>query len=129
MSWRQVDCALLRHSHSVGKSRLRLIWPGHINNLYNTAFWALIQLGGQDPQEAFKALNVSYEYHDDLHSDISSMQVTSSAEKNELLFSKFSINYNNEPEMFRKGSVVFRDVGMALCVSDTATKRRHSMSW
>lgn len=27
-----------------------------------------------------------------------------------MLFSRFHINYNNEPEMFRKGSVVFRDV-------------------
>ncbi len=35
---------------------------------------------------------------------------TFSADKNEILFSKFSINYNNEPEIFRKGSVIFRDV-------------------
>lgn len=33
-----------------------------------------------------------------------------SSDKNELLFSKFHINYNNEPEMYKKGSVVFRDV-------------------
>lgn len=38
-------------------------------------------------------------------------QGTLAADKNEILFSKFKINYNNEPEMFRKGSVVFRDVG------------------
>lgn len=30
-------------------------------------------------------------------------------EKNEILFSRFKINYNNEPEVFKKGSVVFRD--------------------
>ncbi|KAK3907054.1 tRNA guanylyltransferase [Staphylotrichum tortipilum] len=72
MSWRQVDC--------------------HINNLYNTTFWALIQLGGMDGTEAEKTLKGTY-----------------SADKNEILFSKFSINYNNEPEMFKKGSVVFRD--------------------
>lgn len=29
---------------------------GHINNLYNTTFWALIQLGGVDATEAEKAL-------------------------------------------------------------------------
>ncbi|KAI5467277.1 putative tRNAHis guanylyltransferase [Mariannaea sp. PMI_226] len=72
MSWRQVDC--------------------HINNLYNTTFWALIQLGGLDNKEAEKTL-----------------AGTLSADKNEILFSRFSINYNNEPEIYKKGSVVFRD--------------------
>ena len=32
------------------------------------------------------------------------------AEKNEILFSQFGINYNNEDEIFRKGSIIFRDV-------------------
>ncbi|KAK2048262.1 tRNAHis guanylyltransferase [Colletotrichum somersetense] len=72
MSWRQVDC--------------------HINNLYNTTFWALIQLGGLDNREAEKLL-----------------AGTVSGDKNEILFSKFKINYNNEPEIYKKGSVVFRD--------------------
>ncbi|KEY66525.1 hypothetical protein S7711_04851 [Stachybotrys chartarum IBT 7711] len=72
LSWRQADC--------------------HINNLYNTTFWALIQLGGLDNKEAEKAL-----------------AGTLAADKNEILFSRFGINYNNEPEIFRKGSVVFRD--------------------
>ncbi|TVY71550.1 tRNA(His) guanylyltransferase [Lachnellula suecica] len=31
------------------------------------------------------------------------------ADKNEILFKRFGINYNNEPEMYKKGSVVFRD--------------------
>ncbi|KAL2125136.1 hypothetical protein VTJ04DRAFT_1501 [Mycothermus thermophilus] len=72
MSWRQVDC--------------------HINNLYNTTFWALIQLGGMDGTEAEKTLKGTF-----------------ASDKNEILFSKFGINYNNEPEIFKKGSVVFRD--------------------
>ncbi|OAQ96750.1 hypothetical protein LLEC1_03927 [Akanthomyces lecanii] len=72
MSWRQADC--------------------HINNLYNTAFWSLVQLGGLDNKEAEKTL-----------------AGTLAADKNEILFSRFKINYNNEPEIFRKGSVVFRD--------------------
>jgi tRNA(His) guanylyltransferase len=33
---------------------------------------------------------------------------TDSGQKNELLFSKFGINYNTLPEMFRKGSFVSR---------------------
>jgi hypothetical protein len=32
---------------------------GHINNLYNTTFWALIQLGGMDAKSAEKELAVS----------------------------------------------------------------------
>ena len=32
------------------------------------------------------------------------------ADKNEILFSRFGINYNREPEIFKKGSVIFRDV-------------------
>ncbi len=38
MSWRQVDC--------------------HINNLYNTTFWSLVQLGGIDHKDAEKFLAV-----------------------------------------------------------------------
>ncbi|TQS35429.1 hypothetical protein Golomagni_04149 [Golovinomyces magnicellulatus] len=72
MSWRQVDC--------------------HINNLYNTTFWSLIQLGGLDAATAEKELSG-----------------TLSADKNEILFSRFKINYNNEPEIFKKGSVIYHD--------------------
>lgn len=61
---------------------------GHINNLYNTAFWTLVH-SGMRPDEAETEL-----------------KGTVSAEKNELLFSKFGINYNNLPEMYRKGTVI-----------------------
>lgn len=33
---------------------------------------------------------------------------TLSGDKNEILFSQFGINYNNEPEMFRKGTLLVR---------------------
>ncbi|KAM4037711.1 putative tRNA(His) guanylyltransferase isoform 2-T2 [Anomaloglossus baeobatrachus] len=69
LSWRQADC--------------------HINNLYNTVFWALVQKKGLTPAEAQDRL-----------------KGTLSGQKNEILFSEFNINYNNEPEMYRKGSVV-----------------------
>ncbi|KAH6634230.1 Thg1 C terminal domain-containing protein, partial [Chaetomium sp. MPI-SDFR-AT-0129] len=85
MSWRQVDC--------------------HINNLYNTTFWALIQLGGVHATEAENALKGTY-----------------AADKNEILFSRFGINYNNEPEMYKKGSVVFRDVTDPVPQSKTQTE-------
>ncbi|PSN67134.1 tRNAHis guanylyltransferase, partial [Corynespora cassiicola Philippines] len=73
MSWRQVDC--------------------HINNLYNTTFWALVQQGGMEHRAAEQELSG-----------------TVSSDKNEILFSRFGINYNNEPEIFKKGSVLYRDV-------------------
>jgi tRNA(His) 5'-end guanylyltransferase len=36
-----------------------MLYAGHINNLYNTTFWALIQKGGMTAQEAEKELDVS----------------------------------------------------------------------
>ncbi|RMZ67403.1 hypothetical protein GMOD_00001320 [Pyrenophora seminiperda CCB06] len=72
LSWRQVDC--------------------HINNLYNTTFWALVQQGGLEAREAEQRL-----------------KGTVSSEKNEILFKEFGINYNNESECFKKGTVLFRD--------------------
>lgn len=63
----------------------------HINNLYNTAFWALVQRGGLSEHEAHEKLKGSL-----------------AKDKNEILFSQFGINYNNEPEMFRKGSLILR---------------------
>lgn len=72
LSWRQADC--------------------HINNLYNTCFWSLVQNGGLTNQEAEARL-----------------KDTLSCDKNEILFSEFGINYNNEPELFRKGTVLIWD--------------------
>lgn len=72
LSWRQADC--------------------HINNLYNTTFWALVQQGGMSNTEAEEFL-----------------KGTLSSDKNEILWSRFNLNYNNELEIYRKGSVVFRE--------------------
>lgn len=63
----------------------------HINNLYNTVFWQLIQVCGMTPQEAEKKLCG-----------------TLSSDKQEILFKDCGINYNNEPEMFKKGSLITR---------------------
>ncbi|KAL1915009.1 uncharacterized protein VTP21DRAFT_7714 [Calcarisporiella thermophila] len=70
LSWRQADC--------------------HINNLYNTCFWALVH-SGKTESEAEQTL-----------------RGTISSQKNELLFSTFNINYNNIDPMYRKGSVLVR---------------------
>ncbi|PPQ95442.1 hypothetical protein CVT26_008461 [Gymnopilus dilepis] len=63
----------------------------HINNLYNTTFWALVQDGGQSTTEAHATLRGTF-----------------SKDKNEILYSRFGINYNRIDARFRKGSVLFR---------------------
>lgn len=70
LSWRQADC--------------------HINNLYNTTFWALVH-GGQTRQAAADRLKDTF-----------------AKDKNEILFSEFGINYNNEPSIYRKGTILVR---------------------
>lgn len=90
MSWRQVDCTY--HVFMDTWHNIRLTVAGHINNLYNTTFWTMIQQGGMDTVAAEQAL-----------------QGTFSADKNEILYTRFGINYNNEAEVFKKGSVLFRD--------------------
>ncbi|KTW28808.1 hypothetical protein T552_01438 [Pneumocystis carinii B80] len=72
LSWRQVDC--------------------HINNLYNTTFWALVQKGNLSTTDAEKLL-----------------MGTLAKDKHELLFTQFSINYNNEQEIFKKGSLLVKN--------------------
>ncbi|ODM98825.1 putative tRNA(His) guanylyltransferase [Orchesella cincta] len=71
LCWRQADC--------------------HINNLYNTTFWALVQQGGMNNNDAQQRLSG-----------------TLSGDKHEILFSQFGINYNNEPEIYRKGTVMVK---------------------
>ncbi|PIL35648.1 hypothetical protein GSI_02378 [Ganoderma sinense ZZ0214-1] len=64
----------------------------HINNLYNTVFWALVLKGGQTTTEAHATL-----------------RGTVSSQKHEMLFSRFGVNYNDLPARFRKGSIVVRE--------------------
>lgn len=63
----------------------------HINNLYNTVFWKLVLDGGLTNTEAQEKLSGTF-----------------SADKNEILFSQFGINYNNLPQMYRKGTILMR---------------------
>ncbi|KAJ7266552.1 Thg1 C terminal domain-containing protein, partial [Mycena rebaudengoi] len=64
----------------------------HINNLYNTAFWALVQDGGETTTQAHATL-----------------KGTVSKQKHEILFSRFNINYNTLDARFRKGSTLVRE--------------------
>ncbi|CBF88750.1 tRNA guanylyltransferase [Aspergillus nidulans FGSC A4] len=63
----------------------------HINNLYNTTFWMMVLKGGMSNTDAENEL-----------------KGTLSSDKNEILFKRFGINYNNEEEIYKKGSVVYR---------------------
>ena len=63
----------------------------HINNQYNVCFWALVQRGGLSREAAQARL-----------------AGTLTADKNELLFSQFSLNYAALPDAHRKGSLVRR---------------------
>ncbi|KAK6174339.1 hypothetical protein SNE40_017637 [Patella caerulea] len=72
LSWRQADC--------------------HINNLYNTVFWKLVQDKGLTPAQSQQRL-----------------KGTLSSDKNEILYSEFDINYNTLPELYRKGTVLIRN--------------------
>ncbi|KAJ7651085.1 Thg1 C terminal domain-containing protein [Roridomyces roridus] len=64
----------------------------HINNLYNTVFWALVQQGEESTTQAHATL-----------------KGTVSKEKNEILFSRFNVNYNTLDARFRKGSTIIRE--------------------
>lgn len=69
----------------------------HINNLYNTTFWNLVLKGGMSGTEAEQELKGSV-----------------ASDKNEILWSRFGVNYNQELEVWRKGTVIYRvydDVG------------------
>ncbi|XP_051513620.1 probable tRNA(His) guanylyltransferase isoform X2 [Myxocyprinus asiaticus] len=81
VSWRQADC--------------------HINNLYNTTFWTLVQKGGLTTTQAEDRLNG-----------------TQAADKNDILFSEFNINYNNEPLMHKKGTTLIWEK-----VNETTTRQ------
>ena len=60
----------------------------HINNLYNTSFWALVH-GGQSEQQATQTLSG-----------------TVSAQKHDILFQQFNINYDRLEAMYRKGTTL-----------------------
>lgn len=62
----------------------------HINNLYNTTFWGLVMERDHSPQEAEERL-----------------RGTLASDKNEILFTEIGVNYNNELDIFRKGSTLF----------------------
>ncbi|XP_063870738.1 uncharacterized protein LOC135105939 [Scylla paramamosain] len=71
ISWRQADC--------------------HINNMYNTCFWTLVQQGQCSRQNAEEILCGTF-----------------SKDKRSILISRFNQNYDDEDAIFRKGTVMYR---------------------
>ncbi|KAI9204162.1 tRNAHis guanylyltransferase-domain-containing protein [Polychytrium aggregatum] len=65
----------------------------HINNLYNTVFWCMV-LDPNSPKTERETQAI--------------LKDTDSGAKNEILFQQYGINYNNLPELYRKGSVLHR---------------------
>ncbi|SCN59215.1 tRNAHis guanylyltransferase, putative [Plasmodium chabaudi chabaudi] len=64
----------------------------HINTQYNECFWNLVLKSNYTHEEAYKFL-----------------LTTQTKDKNELLFTRFNINYNNLPEIFRRGTIIIRN--------------------
>lgn len=65
----------------------------HINNLYNTTFWALVLKGGFSTTDAHAKLKGTF-----------------AKDKHEILFTDYGINYSTLEARFRKGSVLVRNV-------------------
>lgn len=81
LSWRQADC--------------------HINNMYNTCFWALVQHGHYSRQKAEEILCGTF-----------------SKDKRSILLNRFNQDYDDEDAVFRKGTVMFREMlRKELCAS------------
>lgn len=56
------------------------------------------------------------------------LQGTLAADKNEILFSRFGVNYNNEPDIYKKGSIVFRDVSFSMAMQGSICLQVSSMN-
>lgn len=99
LRWRQVDC--------------------HINNLYNTTFYALTGEYTRYVPIETNSQTASYNLFLGDPSDVTSgrtfldhgqatnkLSGTSSGDKNEIMFTDYGVNYNDEPQQFRKGTAI-----------------------
>ena len=86
---------------------------------YNACFWALVLQGGMTPEDAQGTLKVEsqVEFHEpkfavQMGLTDPPVQGTQADFKNELLFSRFGVNYSALPAQHRKGSIVYRQLQM-----------------
>lgn len=93
MKWRQVDC--------------------HINNLYNTSFYLLTGEYVRYSLDSLGKTNVSSLETDQQPLTHQEAQVrlkgTFSKDKHDIMFLNYNVNYNNELEQFKKGSLLIID--------------------
>lgn len=68
---------------------------------YNTCFWLLVK-SGLSKQEASKTLQVWCDVVCFVSGLSRHVQGTMTEQKNELMYSRFGVNYNDLPEQFRK---------------------------
>ncbi|KAH7277077.1 hypothetical protein KP509_39G033400 [Ceratopteris richardii] len=80
----------------------------HINNQYNTCLWSLIKAG--------KSKDCAN----------SELKGTRADFKNEMLFTQFGINYNELPQLFRKGSYIYRKKVQNSTANGTQISRKSS---
>lgn len=66
--------------------------------------------GGMSNTDAEQELKVGYRSSKSKYRQLTLYQGTVSADKNEILFKRFGINYNNELEIYKKGTVLYRQV-------------------
>src|ERR1700749_1976206 len=90
-----------------GSVALTVLVTAHINNLYNTTFWLLVQKEGLSTSEAHARLKVSSLQFHDLKGRPRT-QGTTSSQKHEILHGTFGVNYNSTDSRFRKGSILRR---------------------
>lgn len=77
----------------------------------------MVQQGGMSNTDAEQELKVSTSVRWLLMVVLNECQGTVSSDKNEILFKRFGINYNNEEEIYKKGSVLYRQVCLEMSVA------------
>lgn len=70
----------------------------------------MVLQGGMSNTDAEQELKVGYHSFNSKYRQLTWYQGTVSADKNEILFKRFGINYNNELEIYKKGTVLYRQV-------------------
>lgn len=76
----------------------------------------MVLQGGMSNTDAEQELKVCYCSFSSNYRQLTWYQGTVSADKNEILFKRFGINYNNELEIYKKGTVLYRQVCPSLYV-------------
>ncbi|XP_054158068.1 uncharacterized protein LOC128956363 [Oppia nitens] len=95
--WRQVDC--------------------HVNNLYNTVFYALTGqytkylISSSSSDSSYKITTCDKQVQPMTPKEATDrLSKTISSDKHEIMFTDYGINYNNELEQFKKGSIILLNI-------------------